>query len=137
MRQLARSIVDHVTTAIAATARDFGDGEKRLLGGVTEDREDRHAWAEIDGIVTPFARSYSQAVEIEQTRQFLSIEGYNAAPGPVVGQTIQVGHAAASRFIACWGIVAEAPASVKRHEFALTGGLPKLRQGAMNRRQVR
>ena len=101
---------------------------------MAEDREDRHARSEIDGVVAPLTRGDAQAVEIEQARQFLSIEGYNAAPSPVVGQTIQVGHAAASKFIACKRIVAEAAASVKRHEFALAGGLPKLRQGAMNRR---
>ena len=64
MRELARAVVDHV--AALRRARHLGDGEQRLLGGVAEDREDRHARPEVDGIVAPFARGDAQAVKVEK-----------------------------------------------------------------------
>src|SRR5262249_6982421 len=70
VRKLARTVVDHV----AAGARHLGDGKQGLLGGVAEDREDRHARPEVDGIVAPFARGDAQAVEVEKPGQFPPIE---------------------------------------------------------------
>ena len=83
-------VVDHV--AALRGARHLGDREQRLLGGVAEDREDRHARPEVDGIVAPFTRSYPHAVEIQQPGKFPPVEGDDPAPGLLVGQTVQVAH---------------------------------------------
>src|SRR5258708_39319361 len=72
VRELARTVVDHV--AALRRARHLGDGVERLFGGVAEDREDRHAWPEVDGVVAPFARGDAQAVKTEKPGQFPAIE---------------------------------------------------------------
>src|SRR5256885_17136645 len=51
--ELARPVVDHV--AALGGVGHLGDREQRLLGGVAEDRGDRHAGTKIDGGVAPFA----------------------------------------------------------------------------------
>ena len=70
-----------------------------LLGGVAKDREDRHARPKVDGVITPFSRGDAQAVQIEKPGKFASIERDNAAPRLLVGEPVQIGHAAATRFI--------------------------------------
>ena len=88
--QLARAVVDHV--AALGRARHLGDGEQRLLRGVAEDREDRHARPEVDGVVAPFPRGDPHAVEIQQPGQLPPVEGDDPAPGLLVGQTVQIAH---------------------------------------------
>ena len=73
VRQLARPVVDHVAAPRAAPG-DLGYGKKRLLGGVSEDRENGHARPEVDGIVAPLAGGDPHAVKVQQSGQFSPVE---------------------------------------------------------------
>ena len=72
LSNFVRTAEDLIGTTLAVSS--FGDGKKRRIEAVTEDRKDGTTALVIDRVVLPFAGHDATAVDVQKSAQFVSIE---------------------------------------------------------------
>jgi len=72
LSDFARTAEDLIGATLAVAS--FGNGKKRRIEAVTEDRKDGATVLVIDRVVLPFAGHNATAVDIQKSAQLVSIE---------------------------------------------------------------